>query len=160
MAKRVSPRKTGNGRDEQESQEPGIEEDDGGQQRQKREQLLRHTGQAGEHTQPGAGLAAGALHFVVEDGVFKRDQVERAGVFHHPDADVVAEPVSQQAVYQADETAGGVGAESQKEFKDKELPDHRAVYSLMPDASDDQVNDQFRDPEGGKGEESGDAAQG
>ncbi len=51
-----------------------------------------------EHAQPGRGLAAGPLQFVVKYWIFKGNQIQLVGVLHQPQTDVVGEFVAQQAV--------------------------------------------------------------
>jgi len=46
-------------------------------------------------------LAAGAFEFVVENGVFEAGEVERGGVAHEADADVVGEAVAEEGFGEA-----------------------------------------------------------
>ena len=98
MAKRVSPRNAGTTAATRSTRNQGENETTAAEQGQQSDELLAHAGDDPEHAQPGGGLAAGALQFVVKHWIFKGNQIQAVGVLHQPEADVVGEFVAQQAV--------------------------------------------------------------
>ncbi len=96
---------SGNNGGDEEHHQPGRKDDQAGGERDKADAVLGDVQERGEQRDAAGGLAAGAFELVMEDRVFKGDQVEAGGVLHEADADAVGEAVGEKAVAEGVEAA-------------------------------------------------------
>ena len=82
----------------QDEQKPGRKVSNAGCQRRGRNNLLHHSANCLNHSQPIRGLHSCSLELIVENGVLVGGKVQTGSVLHDPDADVPGEFVSQQSV--------------------------------------------------------------
>src|SRR4051794_26707179 len=81
----------GDHRGGEQKHEPGGENDQADRKGDEGNGILSDAEDRGEEAHSAGGLAAGAVEFVVEDGVLEAGQVEAGGVFHEAYADAIGE---------------------------------------------------------------------
>ena len=101
----------------------------------------------GEHAQAGGGLAAGALEFVVEDGIFEAGEVEGGGVAHKANADVVCKTVAEEAFGESGGAHEEVAGDGEGEFSGDQGPEAVRNAGFRRCGHDYEVDDEFGDPE-------------
>ncbi|KXK53742.1 MAG: hypothetical protein UZ07_CHB004002725 [Chlorobi bacterium OLB7] len=94
------PKETGDHRHRQQQQKQRVVADDCRAKRNQRDGVLPHGKNLPNKADAPNGLAACALHPVVEFGVLEVIKVQRGGVLHQPNAGVVAEQIPQKAFHQ------------------------------------------------------------
>ena len=108
---------------------------------------MQQPGDLGKHAEAGGGLAAGALEFVVENGVLETGEIERGGVAHQANADVVREAVAEKAFGEAGGAHQQVAGDGEGKFNGDQGP--KAVRNAGFRACGDhyKVDNEFCDPQ-------------
>ena len=106
---------------QQQHHQPGREYDQPGGKRDQAEGVLAEPQDRSQKPHPAGGLAAGAVEFVVKNGILERSQIQAVGMLHQADADPVGEAVAEQAVAQSIEPAEDVARDGEAQFDDHEV---------------------------------------
>ena len=85
--------------------------------------MLAEAGDEEEHGEAVGGLTPGTVEFVLEEGVFEGDEVERGGVSHEAQGDVVGEEVGEEGIAEAHDASEEVGGENQANFDGEVAPE-------------------------------------
>lgn len=114
---------------------------------------MKEPGDLREHAEAGGGLAAGAFEFVIEDGIFEAGKIERGGMAHEADADVVGETVAEEGFGEAGGAHEEVAGDGEGEFGGDEGPEVVRDARFGGCGGCYAVNDEFGNPEGTQGHE-------
>jgi hypothetical protein len=139
-AKWLSPRNAGKDASNEKQQQEGRVADKHGGKRHGRDGLLDQTAHLLNHRQAVGGLHAGALQAVVEDRVFIDGNVERSGLAHDFDADVMGVAIGKQVVEVIDRARKNAGDYGKRHLRADQPPEvHRQgfVQTNLIDAVND-----------------------
>ena len=134
---------------DQQHHEPGRKDDQAGGERNQAQGILADVQDRRQEPDAAGRLAAGALQLVVEDGIFKRGQIQLGGVFDEAHADAVGEAVAKQTVRQGVRPSQQIAENRQSQFQGDQFPEVCGVAVSALNPGHHAVQDELRDPKHG-----------